>query len=625
MAISIGDALLHLSVDSTSLDAGLKGVKDKLSQVSTAWAGVGVVILGSMGLMAKSAAAEEANIGRLRIALKNVGISYDSVSDSLEKVISATQRKTGIADSEQRDVLDRLLLVTNDYNKAISLLPLTLDLATAGQMDAATAATYLGKALLDLEGGAKEVTVRLGQASMRFRSLAEIEERVGGAAEAAADPFTVLGAEIGDVGEEIGKVLLPVIRDLIGKFVDVLGKIKDWVAVNPQFVQALAAGALAIGGIIAAVFALKAALLLLGATANIMFGGILILIGALVVGATLLIQSWGAQDRKIKETTATIRAELEKQKTDAIASYAAQKSAAQSLYDSNIQKIREEYGIFKSTSKSKLDLLRDEYDQRIRTANAMADSQISAIQRQIDAIDRQTEQEDLALTRQTEQKQLATLTGTDYTEYAAEIARNELLRTRNAEKDALYAQIEDIRTRAQTEIDTLNANLVIKTGLLDAERIAKEQFELDALSGTTARLANEEAAIKASYDRRLTDYEVFLAVMKALEGGAITPPKAGGVITLPDIVTIPRSGNVYPPGVSLDDYQHGGLIPEPTLLYGLRSMRPYAIAGVAGPERVEPPGGYRTANIYLQLDGRTLAQVIGQPLVDEILIRQGIR
>jgi TP901 family phage tail tape measure protein len=37
-------------------------------------------------------------------------------------------------------------------------------------------------------------------------------------------------------------------------------------------------------------------------------------------------------------------------------------------------------------------------------------------------------------------------------------------------------------------------------------------------------------------------------------------------------------------------FEHGGLIPEPTLLYGLKSKRPYAIAGERGPEWVGPPG-----------------------------------
>jgi len=37
-------------------------------------------------------------------------------------------------------------------------------------------------------------------------------------------------------------------------------------------------------------------------------------------------------------------------------------------------------------------------------------------------------------------------------------------------------------------------------------------------------------------------------------------------------------------------FANGGDIPEPTLLYGLKSMRPYALAGEAGPEKVVPAG-----------------------------------
>ncbi len=639
--------------------------------------------MASMGLMVKSAAEEQANIGRLSIALKNVGVSYDQVKDSLEGVISATQKKTGIADSEQRDVLGRLLLVTNDYNKALKLLPLTLDLAAAGQMDASTAATYLGKAMLDLEGGAKKVTVRLGQASMQFSSLAEIEERVGGAAEAAANPFTVLGAEIGDLGEEIGKVLLPIIKDLIGKFMDIIGKIKDWVEANPQLVKAIAAGALAVAGLITALFAAKAAVILLGSAVNLYFGGILILIGAVVTGIVLLVQNWSKitnlfassakkLEQSAKEMTVAIKAELEKQEVAALETYTTQKTAAQSLYDANIKKIREEYGELKTESKNKMDLARDasdaarraldselkhaeqvhnekmnllqrEYDQKLKTLNAEADAQISAIQSQIDAIERQTEQEDLYLTRQAEQQRLATLTGVERTQYAEEIARNEVLRTREAQKNALRAQIDEIRTATQTETDRLSTELeanqtqenalwelfqtnqTLKAEALDGaleaelkrlneEGLAKLQLEEDALTATIERLAAEEAAIKDSYARRLTEAALHQAALKAIEEGKTPATSTGPVF---------QQGGFIGPSKG---FQHGGIIPEPTLLYGLKSRRPYAIAGEAGPERVVPSGGgYQTANIIIQLDGRTLAQAIGQPLVDTIRVRTGVR
>lgn len=69
-------------------------------------------------------------------------------------------------------------------------------------------------------------------------------------------------------------------------------------------------------------------------------------------------------------------------------------------------------------------------------------------------------------------------------------------------------------------------------------------------------------------------------------------------------------------GLGIPELQEGGIISRPTL----------AMIGERGPEAVVPldrMGGYRTANIYMIVDGRMLARVIGQPLIDEIRIRTG--
>ncbi|MDV2988576.1 MAG: phage tail tape measure protein [Dehalogenimonas sp.] len=74
-------------------------------------------------------------------------------------------------------------------------------------------------------------------------------------------------------------------------------------------------------------------------------------------------------------------------------------------------------------------------------------------------------------------------------------------------------------------------------------------------------------------------------------------------------------------------YADGGPIVGPTLLSSLSTGKPYAIAGEAGPEWVGPAGGgggHKTANIVVQLDGRTIAKALGQPLVDLIRVKTGI-
>ncbi|KKM05606.1 hypothetical protein LCGC14_1752370 [marine sediment metagenome] len=82
---------------------------------------------------------------------------------------------------------------------------------------------------------------------------------------------------------------------------------------------------------------------------------------------------------------------------------------------------------------------------------------------------------------------------------------------------------------------------------------------------------------------------------------------------------VPRPESIIP-----RPWAKGGVIDEPTLLTSLRTMRPYAIAGEAGREFVTPEGGGKV-NIYVELDGRVIAQAIGQPLVDEIRLRTGVR
>jgi len=97
--------------------------------------------------------------------------------------------------------------------------------------------------------------------------------------------------------------------------------------------------------------------------------------------------------------------------------------------------------------------------------------------------------------------------------------------------------------------------------------------------------------------------------------------KAGGV--LGDI-----GGGIGGAVGKLKFWQHGGTITEPTLMYGLRSMKPYAVAGEAGIEHVVPDsqmggGGFGIANIIVELDGTVLAELLGQPLVDLIRVRTG--
>ncbi len=264
MAETLTELVAKISTDAAGLKSGLsdaekateassKKMQDSLKKVGTVMAASGAAITAALGLMGKAAIDEEINIKRLATTINNSGTAYDNVKDSLEALIATTQRKTGVADDEQRDILNRLILVTNDYGKALELLPTVLDLAAAGEMDATTAATYLGKAYLELEEGADEVSVRFGQASLQFKNMEDIQNRVAGSAENLANPLSVLKASMGDVAEALGTNLIPLIKDAVKWIVDIAIKIQEWAKEHPELAKTLTLVAAGLGVLLTAV------------------------------------------------------------------------------------------------------------------------------------------------------------------------------------------------------------------------------------------------------------------------------------------------------------------------------------------------------------------------------------
>jgi len=670
MSEVLTELVAKITTDASGLSKGLadaegkteqssKRMADSLKKVGMAMAASGAAITAALGFMGKAAIDEEINIKRLAISLQNVGVNYDDVKDSLEGVISATQRKTGIADNEQRDALNELITVTGSYDTALTWLQASLDMAAAKQMDTTSAARLLGRAAI----GSTEMLTRYGiiidEDATAAEILTEVQNKFGGAAEATANPLKVLSATMGDVAETIGANLIPLIKNVIGKIVDIAEKVQVWVKANPELAKTITILAGAIGitlTVLGGLIALYPILIGFQAAWNAVMianpiGLIIIAVMALVTAGVLLWQNWdkvshffsdlwsnmknavlhsvdamlgylekflgwipgigdkirSARDaianmidankvsrdakdveRSAKEMTGVIKAELEKQKSDALSALANKKKIAQEGFNTAVKAIKEEYGEYKTATKNKMDLAQDasdaerraledglkqakhihnekisllekEYNQRIRTLNAEADFEISQIQKQIDAIDKQTQAEDLATTRANEKNRLDELkaamdsavtaedkaqTKSEYEEYAAEVARNELLRTRENEKDTLREQIEDIRNRTQTQVDNLNQeleahkttlnaefeafeetqnkiiaglDLALETELkrLEIEKQGKLTLEQTKLDATLKTLTKEEESITASFAARLTEAAVYQVALEA--------------------------------------------------------------------------------------------------------------
>ena len=202
-------------------------------KIGLALTGIGAGITGLAGLSIKAAQEEAIGISRLDQALKNVGASYDSNKDSIEAVISATQRKTNFGDEEQRDILTKLVTVIGDEEKALAALPAVLDASAASGKSAGAVSETMGKFLAGVTNTSDAVGISMDKTAGFTDRLGAVMDKVGGQAEAAADPFTQLKNRTGDLQQEFGKILLPIMEDLAVVLEKVTRKIIDFTEKHP--------------------------------------------------------------------------------------------------------------------------------------------------------------------------------------------------------------------------------------------------------------------------------------------------------------------------------------------------------------------------------------------------------
>lgn len=201
--------------------------------------GLGAAILAGFGAAFAAAEKESANMEGLAQVIENVGVSYDGVKDSLEALMATTQQKTGVTDSQQRDALKELILVTGDYKTALDLLPLALDLAAAKEMDVATAAEKIGQAAIGNIEPLKQYGIVMDENTTSAEALSQLQDKVTGSAEASASQITILKGELTNLVEAIGSAVTPTITDMIEKLTSVIEKIQVWIEANPKLMENL--------------------------------------------------------------------------------------------------------------------------------------------------------------------------------------------------------------------------------------------------------------------------------------------------------------------------------------------------------------------------------------------------
>ncbi len=186
-----------------------------------------------------------------------------------------------------------------------------------------------------------------------------------------------------------------------------------------------------------------------------------------------------------------------------------------------------------------------------------------------------------------------------------------------AKAEELSARLKEEHAKAIEGLDNEYLNLL---------REAKELgFVIGEQQEAFLQAAETQAAYRGSVNATTSAINRQIAAAKRLTG-TMRANVAGAVVSLAMLRT---QRNLTPAEqeqlrllgerIGAPGLQMGGIVTKPTL----------AMIGERGPEAVVPlerggmMGGFKTANIDVQIDGHTIIRVIGQPLVDEIRLRTG--
>jgi hypothetical protein len=285
-------------------------------KIGLAMTGIGAGIAGIAMVSIKAAQEEAIGISRLDQALKNVGASYDSNKTSIEAVISATQAKTNFGDEEQRDILTKLVTVLGDEKQALEALPAVLDASAASGKSAGSVAETMSKFLAGLTNNSDAVGVSVDKSATFTERLGQVMDKVGGQAEAAADPFTQFKNRTGDLSQEFGKVLLPIMSQMAVILEKVTRKVIEFTDAHPNLtkwigiaVAALGVIMLVVGPLLLALPGLALAFGAVGVAINIAMGpiGLIVLaIAGVTAGVILLWKNWDTVWKAIKRSVQTV-------------------------------------------------------------------------------------------------------------------------------------------------------------------------------------------------------------------------------------------------------------------------------------------------------------------------------
>ena len=244
---------LTVTGDADKAERELEGFRQSMDRVAKKARTMGLVLAaaGAGGILAiksfAGAALEQEKAMRTLLAVSGVAADQQGeLQEEIERTTAALQAKTNFGDEEQLRVLARMVPALGSVEKAMEALPAVLDAASASGLDVNSVAGTLSRALAGLANTSESTGLSFDETADFAERLALVTAKVGGAAEANADPFAQLGNTLGDIKEVIGQGLLPTLTPLLEAFRDGAEKVKAFMEENQTLVRVLGGLAIAL-------------------------------------------------------------------------------------------------------------------------------------------------------------------------------------------------------------------------------------------------------------------------------------------------------------------------------------------------------------------------------------------
>ncbi|HEX3861302.1 MAG TPA: hypothetical protein VHY35_06370 [Stellaceae bacterium] len=208
------------------------GMVSTMLEYTVAWQGVAAlenIVEGFFDSAIKNALDDEDAMAQLKVSVDNAGLSFNVLGPQIEAV--AQQHVVlGFQVSETEQSMGKLILSTGNYNDALKLNQLAMDLARSKQIDLNSATQLVEQVMAGNTRALKEYGISLDSAATSAQALDMLQQQVQGSAEAAADTssgkWRAVQTEWQELEGEIGAKLMPILDNLFNTFEQDMPQIK---------------------------------------------------------------------------------------------------------------------------------------------------------------------------------------------------------------------------------------------------------------------------------------------------------------------------------------------------------------------------------------------------------------